>query len=85
MKNYNHLGYIKVSEVDYDPEINGVISIVYIKANKIAVIDMLGEDELKFNKATRICMQGDEGFCYDVAETVEQIFEQLESIHPSLR
>ena len=85
MASHLNLGYIKVSEVDYDPEIGGVISIVYIKANKIAAIDMLGEESAEENNTTRICMQGNDSFCYDVAETVEQIFKQLDSIHPSLR
>lgn len=85
MQNYLHLGYIKVNEFDPDPDIDGVISTVYIKVNKIATIDCLGEEGDRPYNMTRICMQGDESFCYDVKETAEEIFTQIEGVHPSLR
>lgn len=85
MKNYLHLGYIKVNELDSISEIKGIISAVYIKVNKIATIDCLGKEDSPAYGMTRICLQGDEGFCYDVKETVEEIFTQIEGVHPSLR
>ena len=85
MSKHYVLGYIKVSEVDYDLDTDGVISTVYIKADKISVIDCLGAEEDPDRGATRIYINGDHGFCYEVKETAKEIFSQLENIHPSLR
>ena len=85
MENYHKLGYIKVNEYDFDPDIDGVISTVYIKANKISVIDCLGEEEEPTFGVTRIYLMGDESFCYEVKESAKEIFDQLDNIHPDLR
>ncbi len=85
MENYHKLGYIKVSEYDLDPDVGGVVSTVYVKANKISVIDCLGDEKEPAYGTTRIYINGDHGFAYEVKETAQEIFEQLENIHPTLR
>lgn len=85
MENYHKLGYIKLSEYDIDPDIDGVISTIYVKANKISVIDCLGEENDPDPSLTRIYVSGDYEFSYEVKETAKEILAQLENIHPDLR
>lgn len=73
----NKFGYLRLVETQEDRG-------VYIKANKIiAITHILPGPGLEGIKSVVWTNDSDETFY--VAETVDQIFEQLENIHPSLR
>lgn len=75
--NENKFGYLCLFEPQEDRG-------VYIKANEIiAITHVMSGSGLEGIKSVVWTNDSDEIFY--VAETVDQIFEQLENIHPSLR
>lgn len=68
----NKYGYLLLS-TGSDEELR---SLILVKANKILALR-------EFNSQTRIYVTDDNVF--DVMETIDEILEQLENIHPSLR
>ena len=82
MLNYHNLGYICVTSINADEDDFSGVDKIYIRANKITSVDLV---EYKGRLVTRIFIQNGDGHCTFACESVEDIFAQLENIHPDMR
>jgi len=78
----NKFGYLCLGVMSDEGERVGL----YVKANKIALISHPDDDELQYHPWCKsVVYLNSTGDYNRVVDTIDEILEQLENIHPSLR